>query len=66
MKSEFCVLYLDYVTLGRNLEDVLHDLEVFERVAAELGLLLNHCKSEVICSDHAVHEGFHSGLRPGG
>ena len=54
MKSEFCVLYLDDVTLGGNLEDVLHDLEVFERVAAKLGLLLNHCKSEVICSDQSM------------
>ena len=53
VKSEFCVLYLDDVTLGENLEDVLHDLEVFERVAAELGLLLNHCKS-VICSDQPM------------
>ena len=54
VKSEFCVFYLDDVTLGGNLEDVLHDLGVFERVAAELGLLLNHCKSEVICSDQSM------------
>ena len=32
MKSEFHVLYLDDVTLGGNLDDVVHDLVLFDRV----------------------------------
>ena len=51
MKSEFHVLYLDDITLGRNLDDVVHDLVLFDRVAAELGLSLNQQKSEVICEE---------------
>ena len=53
LKSEFHVFYLDDISLGGNVTDVLHDLAVIEREAAELGLLLNHRKSEVICSDMA-------------
>ena len=51
MKSEFHVLYLDDVTLGGNLDDVVHDLVLFDREAVELGLSLNQQKSEVICED---------------
>ena len=51
MQSEFHVLYLDDVTLGGNLDDVVHDLVLFDRVATELGLSLNQQKSEVICEE---------------
>ena len=33
------------------LVDVLHDLQTVERKAGELGLQLNHSKSEIICVD---------------
>ena len=33
------------------MDDVSHDLAVFDREAAEWGLQLGHCKSEVICGD---------------
>ena len=56
MKSEFCVLYLDDVTLGGDREDVLHDFKIFEREAADLGLLLNQHKSEVICEARTTRE----------
>ena len=51
MKSEFHVLYLDDVTLGENLDDVVHDLVLFDREAVELDLSLNQQKSEVICEE---------------
>ena len=31
MRSEFCILYLDDVTLGGNVEDLAHDLRVFQQ-----------------------------------
>ena len=43
------MFYLDDISL-----DVLHDLAVIEREAAKLGLLLNHRKLEVICSDMSM------------
>ena len=49
LESEFCLLYLDDVTLGVDREEVLHDLKSFEQEAADLGLWLNQHKSEVIC-----------------
>ena len=49
LESEFCLLYLDDVTLGGDREEVLHDLKLFEQEAADLGLRLNQHKSEVIC-----------------
>ena len=49
LESEFCLLYLDDVTLGDDREEVLHDLNIFEQEAADLGLRLNQHKSEVIC-----------------
>ena len=54
MRSEFCILYLDDVTLGGNVEDLTHDLRVFQQEAAELGLRLNQRKSEIICNDSLV------------
>ena len=32
--------------------DVLHDLDLIVSEDAELGLHLNHHKSDIICSDH--------------
>ena len=43
---------------GGDLGDVLHDFEVFEQEAAELGLLLNQRKSEVICGDQFTRDTF--------
>ena len=50
LKSELSLFYLDDGTLGGNEEMLRHDLEVVEWEGAELGLKLNHLKSEVICS----------------
>ena len=44
-------MYLDDVTVGGTVEDVLRDLEVI-READVLGLTLNNTKSEIICEDH--------------
>ena len=54
MKSELSLLYLDDGTLGGKVEDVLHDLDLVELEGAELGLILNHQKSEIISSDNAA------------
>lgn len=45
------LLYLDDITLGGSPEQIQHDLEVVDRVASDLGLHLNHHKSELICAD---------------
>ena len=55
LKSEFCVLYLDDVTMGGRCEDILHDIDVMKD-AAVLGLSLNATKSEIISSDMATHD----------
>ena len=39
LKTELCLLYLDVVTLGGKVEDVLHDREVVRRNGEELGLI---------------------------
>ena len=59
MKSELCLFYLDNSTLGDCKEDILHDLEVVEREGAEVGLHLNHQKSEVIHADNDTRGAVH-------
>ena len=49
--SAFRVFYFDDGTLGGSVEEVLHDLSFVERSALDLGLHLNHDKSELICAD---------------
>ena len=51
LRSEFNVWYLDDGTIGGTLEDVMHDLEIVQRVGSEFGLHLNHQKSELICTN---------------
>ena len=46
-------MYLDDVTIGGDLEDILHDLSVIKE-AEVLGLTLNNEKSEIICKDATV------------
>ena len=48
--SEFNVWLLDDSSVGGTLDDVRHDLEIVQRLGSELGLHLNHQKSEVICT----------------
>ena len=54
--SAFHVFYLDDGTLGGSVEEVLHDLSFVERSALDLGLHLNHDKSELICADTATRD----------
>ena len=49
LQSELCLFYLDDGTLGGSVEDLKHDLEVVERLGAEIGLQLNSRKTEIIC-----------------
>ena len=49
LTSEFKIFYRDDGTLVGSAEFVLHDLQLVEREAAELGLQLNCSKSELIC-----------------
>ena len=49
--SEFCVFYLDDGTLGGPLDVVSSDLHLLEQMAHQIGLRLNHRKSESICVD---------------
>ena len=56
LTSEFKVFYLDDGTLGGSAQSVLHDLQLVEREAAELGLQLNCSKSELICCNSSSRE----------
>ena len=51
LKADFKVFYLNDGTLGGTPEEVVEDLRRIEDAADDLGLVLNHRKSEVICSD---------------
>ena len=51
LKSECRVFYLDDCTLGGTFSEVLEDLKFVEEAAKDLGLRLNHKKSELICKD---------------
>ena len=48
LKSELTIFYLDDGTIGGSVQDVLADLRQVESEASELGLELNHSKSELI------------------
>ena len=50
------MFYLDDGTLGGSLEEVLRDVCMVERVAGDMGLQLNHRKSEIICDDPATRQ----------
>ena len=56
LRGEFGVFYLDDGTLGGSLEEVLRDVRMVERVAGDMGLQLNHRKSEIICDDPATRQ----------
>ena len=51
IQSEFKVFYLDDGTRGGPVETILRDLKQVDADAAELGLQLNHGKSELICDE---------------
>ena len=53
--SQLRLLYLDDITLGGSLAQIEHDLQVIEEESSDLGLILNHRKSEIICGDSETH-----------
>lgn len=60
LKSEFKIFYLDDGTIGGPLEDVVADFKRIEQVSDDLGLAINHSKSEVICVDDITRQGIQS------
>ena len=56
LQSELRVFFLDDGTIGSNLEDVLSDLLLVEKEAADLGLQLNRSKSELLCDDSTTRD----------
>lgn len=54
LKSELQVLYIDDITLGGFISDIVHDFRKVSDFAKELGLEINHSKSEIICKDHTT------------
>ena len=50
LSAEFCVMYLDDITLGGSMAEIGHDLEVIESLD-EVELCLNTQKSEIICNN---------------
>ena len=53
LRSPLTVMYLDDVSLGGPLDDILHDINVI-KATEKLGLFLNNSKSEIICVDATV------------
>ena len=51
IQSEFWVFFLYDGTMRGSLDKVIYDLGQVEKAAVELGLSLNHSKSEIICAD---------------
>jgi len=47
LNSSFAAAYLDDITLGGNINNILLDLVVLQRAASSVGLTLNPLKSEV-------------------
>ena len=56
MRSELHIAYLDDVTLGGCTSDVLQDVELVQHCSDELGLQLNHQKSEILCDDISTRD----------
>ena len=56
VNCEFGVFYLDDGRLGGSLEDVMRDVRMVEQVAGDVGLQLNHSKSEIICGDPTTRQ----------
>ena len=49
LQSDFCLFYLDDgTTLGGDVDNLRHDFLLVDRVGAELSLVLNSSKSEII------------------
>ena len=63
LESELSLFYLDDGTLGGNVDNLTHDLEVVEREGAEIGLRLNMEKSEIICANPNTTDSILSSLR---
>ena len=51
LRSEFSVFYLDDGTIGGQVEDIIHDLQLVEEEASRIGLRLNCAKTELMCDD---------------
>ena len=56
LRSELCLFYLDNGTLGGSEDDILHDLEVINNAADELGLMLNMQKCELITCSSTIRD----------
>ena len=54
LKSDFHIAYLDDITLGGTVEDIVQDFQEISAAASDFGLALSRNKSEVICKDHAT------------
>ena len=51
LQTEFKLFYLDDDTLGGNCAEVMKDVYSLEVAANDLGLVLNHRKTEIVCHD---------------
>ena len=51
LRSEFSVFYLDDGTIGGQVGDIIHDLQLVEEEASHIGLRLNRAKTELVCDD---------------
>ena len=56
LRSELCLFYSDNGTLGGSEDDILHDLEVINDAADELGLMLNVQKCELITCSSTIRD----------
>ena len=56
LRSELCLFYLDDGTLGGSEDDILHDLDVINNAADDLGLMLNMQKCELITCSSTIRD----------
>ena len=56
LRSELCLFYLDDGTLGGSEDDIVHDLDVINNAADELGLMLNMQKCELITCSSTIKD----------
>ena len=58
MTSELNIWYMDDGTIGGQLNDLLHDLDIVRRIGPTLRLHLNEDKCEIVTNDEDVTSRF--------
>ena len=54
LQLEFCITYLDDITIGGDWEEIVHDFQRVELLAQDVGISLNLNKCDVICRHYTT------------